>query len=62
VCLHCADWVKRRARTQYHEQHASLSGRLLKGLNSLRGAVLARGWHERGWLGTLLRRLDRYLP
>lgn len=61
-CLDCAVWVKRRAATRRHEQHPSIAGRLSSGLDIVRNAVIARGWHERGTLGMVLRRVDRWLP
>ena len=62
LCFTCAVWVKRRAAARQHEQHPTTGGRLLHGLERVRAAVIARGWHERGRLGALLRRLDRHLP
>jgi hypothetical protein len=54
--------VKRRARAREHECHPTPAGRLLAALDALRDAVIARGWHERGRLGAVLRRIDGYLP
>lgn len=62
ICLDCAVWVKRRAAARRHEQHLSLPGRLRSGLDTIRNAVIARGWHERGALGMVLCRVDRWLP
>jgi hypothetical protein len=39
-----------------------VAARLRGVLHAARGHVFNRGWHERGHLGALLRRLDRHLP
>ena len=62
LCLDCAVWVKRRAVARNQEQHPSLPGLLSRGLDTARNAVITRGWHERGRVGVLLRRIDRWLP
>ncbi len=62
LCLRCATWAKRQAVARYHEQHQSLPGQLLHGIDTVRNRVIERGWHERGLLGAVLRRVDRYLP
>ncbi|MGH3516340.1 MAG: hypothetical protein ACRDQ7_02765 [Haloechinothrix sp.] len=62
VCVGCARWLRRRARQRYDEQHPSPTGRLRGGVQAIRAAVIRKGWHERGALGALLRRIDRHLP
>ena len=62
LCLPCATWVKRRAVARYHDKHPSVPGRLVGRIHALRTRVIERGWHRRGRLGALLRRIDRYLP
>lgn len=62
VCLDCARWVGRRARTRRDEQHPTPAGQLRHALDTVRDRVISRGWHERGRLGTVLRSIDRRLP
>lgn len=62
LCLQCATWVKRRAVARRDEQRPSLPGRLRAGIHTVRNTVIERGWHDRGRVGALLRRIDRYLP
>lgn len=62
ICLRCAIWVKRRANLRRHEQNPSWAGHVARGVAGIRAAVMAHGWHRHGRLGTLLRRIDRYLP
>lgn len=62
VCLDCANWLGRRAKRRHDEQHPSIGGRIRAAVHSVRELVIRKGWHERGLLGDLLRRLDRHLP
>lgn len=62
LCRACARWAKRRADALQHEQHPTAMGRLRGGIDVIRNNIIQRGWHERGWLGALLRRVDQHLP
>ncbi|MFC4950997.1 hypothetical protein [Pseudonocardia sp. GCM10023141] len=62
VCLGCAIYLKRRATVQRDEHHPTPASRLRGGIDTARNAVIRRGWHERGPLAALLRRIDRFLP
>lgn len=62
VCLQCARWLQRRAVQRYDEQHPSPAAMVRGGVQSMRDVVIRKGWHQRGALGTVLRRIDRYLP
>src|SRR3981189_1801976 len=62
VCLGCARWLQRRAVERYDEQHPSMAARLRAGIRTARTAVIRKGWHQRGVLGAVLRRIDRHLP
>jgi hypothetical protein len=62
ICPRCALWLHRRATELADAQHPTIAGRLRTGVRTVRTAVIRKGWHERGHLGALLRRIDRYLP
>lgn len=62
VCLRCARWLQRRAVQRYDEQHPSPAALLRGGIHAVRAAIIQRGWHRRGVLGTALRWIDRHLP
>lgn len=62
VCAACARQLKRRAMAREDEHRRSPGAVVRRGVQGLRGAVIARGWHERGRLGSALRRIDRHLP
>ncbi|TNC25328.1 hypothetical protein [Amycolatopsis alkalitolerans] len=62
VCLECARWLQRRARQRHDSRHPGPSARLRGGIDAGRDLVIRKGWHRRGLLGALLRRIDRYLP
>ncbi|MBN9098171.1 MAG: hypothetical protein J0I49_08685 [Pseudonocardia sp.] len=62
VCLGCAVFLKRRATAHHDAGKSSPATRVRGFINTVRGAVISRGWHERGPLGRLLRRIDRHLP
>lgn len=59
VCIHCAHYLKRRARAR----EASVTAQRLRGkADAVRGAVMERGWHDRHVLGKALRWVDKHLP
>lgn len=62
VCLGCSQWLRRRAVRRRGAGRRSPAVRIRGVIDGVRGAVIERGWHERGVLGRLLRRIDRYLP
>lgn len=62
VCLDCARWLHRRARRREDENRTGLAPRIRAGIDTVRASVICRGWHRRGVLGALLRRIDRHLP
>ncbi|MBE8519220.1 hypothetical protein ILP97_17140 [Amycolatopsis sp. H6(2020)] len=62
ICTRCARWMQRRATELDDAYHPTVAARLRAGIHTARNAVIRRGWHQRGLLGTLLRRIDRYLP
>lgn len=57
-----AHWLRRRATARHDEQHHTLAGQLRGVLQAARDHVINRGWHQRGHLLALLRRIDRHLP
>lgn len=62
VCLGCAVFLKRRATANRDAGHPGPASRVRGIIDTVREAVISRGWHEHGPLAGLLRRLDRYLP
>lgn len=62
ICPGCAHWVHRRATQLEDEQHPTTAARARAVVHGLRAIVVKRGWHRRGVLGALLRRIDRHLP
>jgi len=62
ICIRCAGWVRRRARELEDRHSHGIPARLRGLVRGARATVMAKGWHERGPLGALLRRIDRYLP
>lgn len=62
LCRGCAITVRRRALARHHQRHPSVAGRLRGLVDTVRNHVITRGWQQRGLLGALLRRIDRYLP
>jgi hypothetical protein len=59
VCLNCVHFLQRKAR----DRQASIVRQSLRGAaESVRGQVVAGGWHERPVTGPALRWLDRHLP
>jgi hypothetical protein len=62
VCLTCARWLQRRAVQRHDEQHPSWQAELRSRVDSIRNAVIRRGWHRQGAFGKFLRWINRYLP
>lgn len=62
LCTDCARWAHRRATELRDARHRSLGAPVRAAVRRARNHVIARGWHERGALGRLLRRIDRHLP
>ncbi|MGH3862863.1 hypothetical protein [Actinokineospora sp.] len=62
ICLDCARSLRRRANARYDERRPSPAARLRAATDAVRQAVIRKGWHERGTVGALLRRIDRHLP
>ena len=62
VCVGCARWLHRRATQLQDSQHSTIATRWRAVVRSVRAHVIDKGWHRRGILGALLRRIDRYLP
>jgi hypothetical protein len=59
ICLNCVHLLRRRAR----DRQATMIRRRLRGTaDSIRGEVMARGWHERPVIGPALMWLNRHLP
>lgn len=62
VCVGCSQWLRRRAVRRHDNRRWSPGARARSAVDGVRAAVIQRGWHERGVLGKLLRRIDRFLP
>jgi hypothetical protein len=59
ICVNCVHFLSRRAR----DYQATVIRQRLRGTaESIRGEVMARGWHERPVIGPALRWINRYLP
>jgi hypothetical protein len=59
VCISCVQFLRRRAR----DRQATVMRQALRGAaESIRGQVMARGWHQRPVVGPALQWLDRHLP
>ena len=59
ICTNCVHFLHRRAR----DQQATVMRQALRGAaESVRGRVIAGGWHQRPVIGLALRWLDRHLP
>lgn len=61
ICLGCARFLHRRAQERFDENSTGLPVRIRRIVGAARGAIVARGWHDRRFIGRLLRRIDRYL-
>lgn len=59
VCLGCAVFLKRRATAQRDTGNRSPAAWARGAVDTVREAVISRGWHEHGPLAALLRRIDR---
>ena len=59
ICVSCVHFLRRRAR----DRQAAVMRQTLRGAaESIRGQVMARGWHQRPVIGPALRWLNRHLP
>jgi hypothetical protein len=59
ICINCVHFLRRRAR----DLQATVTRQRLRGAaESIRGKVIARGWHQRPGIGPALRRLNRHIP
>lgn len=59
VCISCVHFLHRRAR----DRQATVMRQTLRGAaESVRGQVMARGWHQHPVIGPALRWLNRHLP
>ena len=59
ICISCVHFLRRRAR----DQQATAMRQTLRGAaESVRGQVMARGWHQRPVIGPALQWLNRHLP
>jgi hypothetical protein len=59
ICINCVHFLRRRAL----DRKASVLRHRLRGAaESVRGAVVARGWHERPVIGPALLWINRHLP
>ncbi len=59
VCISCVHFLRRRARDR---QATVMRQRLRGAAESVRGQVMARGWHQRPVVGPALQWLNRHLP
>lgn len=62
VWVGCSQWLRRRAVRRHDDHRRSPAARARRAVDDVREAVTKRGWHDRGALGRLLRRIDRHLP
>jgi len=59
ICINCVHFLRRRAQ----DHQATVVRRRLRGAaESIRGEVMARGWHQRPVIGPALKWLNRHLP
>jgi hypothetical protein len=59
ICISCVHFLRRRAR----DQQATVVRQTLRGAaESVRGQVMARGWHQQPVIGPALQWLNRHLP
>jgi hypothetical protein len=59
ICLNCVHFLRRRAR----DRQATMLRQQLRGAaESVRGQVMAHGWHERPVIGPALLWLNWHLP
>jgi hypothetical protein len=62
VCVSCARWLHRRARSASDQGKRRPDALLRQGIVRVRGRLMRAGAHEWPLVGPLLRRLDRHLP
>jgi hypothetical protein len=62
VCLRCAHFLHQQARGREDALRTSPAGRVRDGLRAARRFVIRRRWHQRPFIGPLLRRLGRHMP
>jgi len=59
ICISCVHFLRRRAR----DHQATVMRQTLRGAaESVRGQVMARGWHQRPVIGPVQQWLNRHLP
>jgi len=59
ICISCVHFLRRQAR----DHQATVMRQTLRGAaESVRGQVMARGWHQRLVIGPALQWLNRHLP
>ncbi len=59
LCVKCVRFLGRRAR----DYQASVMRKRLRGTaDSIRGEIMARGWHERPVIGPALMWINRHVP
>src|SRR5260370_38668248 len=59
ICIECVHFLGRRARDY---QATVMRRRLRRAAESIRGEVMARGWHQRPVIGPALRWVNRHVP
>src|SRR5215472_17236738 len=59
ICVSCVHYLLRRARDR---KAAVMRQRLRGAAESIRGQVMARGWHQRPVIGPALRWANRHMP
>jgi hypothetical protein len=59
ICVNCVHFLRRRARDH---QATVVRQRLRGAAESVRGDVMARGWHQRPVIGPALKWLNQHLP
>jgi len=59
ICISCVHFLRRRAMDK---QATALRQTLRGAAESVRGHVMARGWHQRPVIGPALQWLNRHLP
>ena len=59
ICIRCLHFLNVRAR----DSQATVTRQKLRGAaESIRGSVMARGWHERPVIGPALQWVNQHLP
>jgi hypothetical protein len=59
ICINCVHFLGRRARDY---QATVMRQRLRGAAESIRGEVMARGWHQRPVIGPALQWVNRHVP